>query len=75
MIDWASLPIVGAVSVGATALFALLLALSIRLRYPSRGAANPNHPGRASMLTGWALLAVLGVVIVIGIWLMIPHFD
>ncbi len=72
-VDWLAVLVVAVVSVAATALIALLLALSIRLLLPSRGATRPAQGSTVARATGWALLGVLGVVILTGLWLIVPH--
>lgn len=75
MIDWKSLLTVGIVSVCTTALFALLLALSIRLLAPSKGTTQARPHKGATTAMGWFLLALIGIMLAIAIWLVIPHFD
>lgn len=65
---------VGVVSVTASALFALLLAFSIRFRYPSKGTGNQGNSA-AAMVAGWVLLVLIGMLIATGLWLIIPHFG
>jgi hypothetical protein len=72
-VDWLAVLVVAVVSVAATALIALLLALSIRLLLPSRGVTHPAQSSTVARATGWALLGVLGVVILTGLWLIVPH--
>lgn len=74
-IAWMALLVVGIVSVVSTAVFALLLALSVRLMYPHRGAPKSAQVSAAATRTGWALLVLIGLLIALGIWLIVPHFH
>lgn len=73
-IDWMALLTVAVVAVVATALFTFVLALSIRLRHPRRGTPKSAQNPATAILAGRALLVVIGVMILIGLWLIIPHF-
>jgi ribosomal protein S3 len=72
-VDWMAVLVVAVVSVAATALIALLLAAGIRLLLPGRGATRPAQTSVVSRTMGWALLGVTGVVILAGLWLLVPH--
>lgn len=74
-VDWMALLTVGIVAVAATAIFASVLALSIRLRYPRRGTPKTAENSRPAILAGRALLVVIGAMIAVGLWLIIPHFS
>lgn len=74
MIDWVSLIFVAVVSVGATAVFALLLSLAIRLLWVARAAAD-GRPNGAAMVGGWVLLGLIGVMVLLALYLIIPQFH
>ena len=74
MIDWVSLIIVAVVSVGVTALFALLLSVAIRLLSVARTTPDDRSSSPAA-IGGWALLGLIGVMILLGLYLIIPQFH
>jgi hypothetical protein len=72
-IDWAALGIVAVISVVATVLFMLLLASGIRLVSVSMAPTNNGHSsGRASRTAGIALLGCAGLLVLFGIYLIMP---
>lgn len=73
MIDWVSLIIVAVVSIGVTALFALLLSLAIRLLSVSRTAPGGRSTGPA--VGGWVLLGLIGGMVLVALYLIIPQFH
>lgn len=74
MIDWLSLLVVAVVSVGATALFALLLSLAIRFLAAARATADGNIRGPAG-IGAWILLGLIGVMVLFALYLIIPQFH
>jgi hypothetical protein len=74
MIDWLSLLIVAVVSVGVTALFALLLSTAIRLLSVAR-AADDSRAAMPPTVGAWVLLGLIGVMLLIGLYLIIPQFH
>lgn len=74
MIDWLSLLVVAVVSVCATALFALLLSLAIRLLAAARATADANIRGPAT-IGAWIVLGLIGVMVLFAVYLIIPQFH
>ncbi|HEY5847029.1 MAG TPA: hypothetical protein VIT42_09610 [Microlunatus sp.] len=72
-IDWAALGIVAVTSVVATVLFMLLLASGIRLVSASTVRTSNGHSsGLASRTAGIALLGCAGLLVLLGIYLILP---
>ena len=76
-IDWAALGIVAAVSLAMTLAFILLLASGIRVlsAAPARGGTDGNRgavrtAGRRPI--GFVLLGLAGLLVVLGIYLILP---
>ncbi|QGN34114.1 hypothetical protein [Microlunatus sp. Gsoil 973] len=74
MIDWVSLIIVGVVSIGVTALFAVLLSVGIRLLSVARAAAD-SRAAMPATVGAWVLLGLIGVMLLLGLYLIIPQFH
>lgn len=74
MIDWLSLIIVAAVSVGATALFAVLLSVGISLLSAAH-ATDDSPPNSTAAVGGWIALGLIGVLILLALYLIIPQFH
>ncbi|HEY9293283.1 MAG TPA: hypothetical protein VIP98_18560 [Microlunatus sp.] len=75
MIDWKSLLIVAVVSIAVTSLFSLLLSFGIRLLSNARVAATEGRRPGASLVGGWTLLILIGMMIAFGLYLIIPQFH
>ena len=75
MIDWMSLLIVAIVSIAVTALFALLLSFSIRLLSRARVAVTEGRRPGVARVGGWALLILIGLMILFALYLIIPQFH
>jgi len=74
MIDWISLLVVAVVSVCATALFALLLSVAIRMLSTARAAADGDARG-PGVVGAWILLGLIGVMVAFALYLIIPQFH
>lgn len=74
MIDWVSLIIVAVISVGATALFAVLLSTAIRLLSIARTTPE-GESNTSATVGGWILLCLIGVMILLALYLIIPQFH
>ncbi|GAB2591616.1 hypothetical protein [Microlunatus antarcticus] len=74
-IDWAALGIVAVVSIGMAVLFTVLLSTGIR----SVSAANlRRHQGgsaTAVLAGGYALLGLAGLLVLFGLWLIVPQLH
>ncbi|MDN5763156.1 MAG: hypothetical protein L0H41_12685 [Microlunatus sp.] len=74
-IEWAALGIVAVVSVVATVVFTTLLAAGIRLVSRARVAnESPTFGARAvaTRTAGFTLLALAGLVVLFGLYLIVP---
>jgi hypothetical protein len=74
-IDWAALGIVAIVSIVATLVFVALLSGGIRFISQATVAANLSQPSVAVRTAGYALIGLAGLVVLFGIWLIVPQFH
>jgi hypothetical protein len=74
MIDWISLLVVAVVSICATALFAVLLSVAIRMLSVARATADGQARGPA-LIGAWILLGMIGVMVLFALYLIIPQFH
>ena len=74
-IDWAALGIVAAVSIGMSVLFTVLLSSGIRSVSAARTRRNSGSSGTAVLAGGWTLLGLAGLLVLFGLWLIVPQFH
>ena len=74
-IDWAALGIVAVVSIGMAVLFTLLLSGGIRSVSAARTRRNQGGSGTAVLAGGWALLGLAGLLVLFGLWLIVPQLH
>ena len=74
-IDWAALGIVAVVSIGASVLFVLLLACGIRMISVATVRTNQGSSGTAALSVGYALIGLAGLLVLFGLYLIIPQFH
>jgi Na+-driven multidrug efflux pump len=74
-IDWAALGIVAIVSIIATLIFVALLSGGIRYISQATVAANQSQPSAAVRTVGYLLIGLAGLVVIFGIWLIVPQFH
>ena len=74
-IDWAALGIVAVVSIGMAVLFTVLLSGGIRAVSAARTRRNRGGSGTAVLAGGWTLLALAGLLVLFGLWLIVPQFH
>ncbi len=76
MIDWASFLIVGLASlVGASTLVATAsLGISLLENGTRARQANPRA-GRTALVGAWALFALCGILVIFGVYLIVPFFH
>lgn len=74
-IEWGNLLLVAAVAIGSTGLFALLLSGSIRLLAASRAAIDSGRSGTGARAGAWTLLGLIGVLLLVGLYLIVPQFH
>ena len=74
-IDWWALVLVALVSIGTSVVFVILLATGIRLVVTSHTAASAGRRGAVTLSTGYALLGLAGLLVLYGIYLIVPQFH
>lgn len=74
-VDWAALGIVTIVSITTSVIFTILLATGIRLVSSARIKSSQNGSGAASFSMGYALLGIAGLLVLFGIYLIVPQFH
>ena len=74
-IDWAALGVVAAVSIGMTVLFTVLLAAGIRTVSEARLRRDRTGGGTAVLAGGYTLLGLAGLLVLFGIWLIVPQLH
>jgi len=74
-IDWAALGIVAVVLVVMTLIFVVLLSYGIRFVSAARAGESVGRSGSASLTAGYALLAGSGLLVLFGLWLIVPQFH
>ena len=74
-IDWTALVLVAGVSIAMTVAFVVLLAFGIRMV----SAANVEVPHRtsrtANQAAGYVLLGLAAVLVLLGLYLIVPQFH
>lgn len=74
-IDWAALGIVAIVSIATSVIFTILLANGIRLVSAAKIKSNEGGSGMMTLSFGYALLGFAGLLVLFGIYLIIPQFH
>ena len=74
-IDWAALGVVAAVSIGMSVLFTILLSGGIRSVSAARVQRNRGGGGTAVLAGGYTLLGLAAVLVLFGIWLIVPQLH
>lgn len=74
-IDWAALGIVTVVSVVATLLFVVLLAVGVRLISVARVATNQGGSATGVLSAGYAMLGCAGLLVLFCLYLIVPQFH
>ena len=74
-IDWAALGIVAAVSIGMSVVFTVLLSCGIRAVTAARVQRAQDGSGAAVLAGGYTLLGLAGLLVVLGIWLIVPQLH
>jgi hypothetical protein len=74
-IDWAALGIVAVVSIVSSVIFTILLASGIRLVSAAKIKSNQGNSSTATMSLGYVLLGLAGLLVLFGIYLIIPQFH
>ena len=74
-IDWAALGVVTVVSITSSVIFTILLAAGIRLVSSAKIKSNQGGSGAMTVSLGYALLGVAGLLVLFGIYLIVPQFH
>ena len=74
-IDWAALGVVTVVSIMASVVFTILLAAGIRLVLAAKIKSNEGGSGTATVSLGYALLGIAGLLVLFGLYLIVPQFH
>ena len=74
-IDWWALVLVALVSIGMSVVFVILLATGIRLVVTSHTATRSGGRGAVALSTGYTLLGLAGLLVLFGIYLIVPQFH
>ena len=74
-IDWAALGVVTVVSITASVIFTILLAAGIRLVSAAKIKSNQGSSGAATVSLGYVLLGVAGLLVLFGIYLIVPQLH
>jgi hypothetical protein len=74
-IDWAALGIVAVVSIATSVIFTILLASGIRLVSAAKIKSNEGGSGTMILSVAYVLLGLAGLLVLFGIYLIIPRFH
>jgi hypothetical protein len=74
-IDWAALGVVAAVSIGMSVLFTVLLSGGIRSVSAARVRRQRGGSGTAVLAGGYTLLALATLLVLFGLWLIVPQLH
>jgi hypothetical protein len=74
-IDWAALGIVAVVSIVTSVIFTILLAAGIRLVSVAKIKSNEGGSSNAIVSVGYVLLGLAGLLVLFGIYLIVPQFH
>ena len=74
-IDWAALGIVAVVSIVSSVVFTILLATGIRLVSAAKIKTNEGGSGVVISSFAYLLLGIAGLLVLFGIYLIVPQFH
>ena len=74
-IDWAALGQVAVVSVLTSVIFTILLAAGIRLVSLAKIKSNEGGSSTAIVSVGYVLLGIAGLLVLFGMYLIVPQFH
>jgi hypothetical protein len=74
-IDWAALGVVAVVSIATSVIFTILLATGIRLVSAAKIKSNEGGSGAVTVSLGYVLLGIAGLLVLFGIYLIVPQFH
>ena len=73
-IDWTALVLVAGVSIAMTVAFVVLLAFGIRLVSAGSVRVDRSTAGTVNQAAGYVLLGLAGVLVLLGLYLIVPQF-
>jgi hypothetical protein len=74
-IDWAALGVVAVVSIATSVIFTILLATGIRLVSAAKIKSNEGNSGAVTVSLGYVLLGIAGLLVLLGIYVIVPQFH
>jgi hypothetical protein len=75
-IDWAALVVVAVVSIVTSVIFTILLAAGIRLVSIAKIKSNEGGGASSAIISvGYVLLGLAGLLVLFGIYLIVPQFH
>jgi hypothetical protein len=74
-VDWAALGIVAVVSIATSVIFTILLASGIRLISAAKIKSNEGGSGTVTLSLAYVLLGLAALLVLFGIYLIIPQFH
>jgi hypothetical protein len=74
-IDWAALGVVAVVSIVSSVIFTILLAAGIRLVSVAKIKSNEGGSSAAIVSLGYVLLGIAGLLVLFGIYLIVPQLH
>jgi hypothetical protein len=74
-VDWAALGIVTVVSIVASVIFTVLLATGIRLVSAAKIKSNEGGSGTATISLGYLMIGIAGLLVLFGIYLIVPQLH
>jgi hypothetical protein len=74
-VDWAALGLVTVVSIVTSVIFTVLLATGIRLISAAKIKSNEGGSGTATVSLGYVLIGIAGLLVLFGIYLIVPQFH
>lgn len=76
MIDWMSFLVVGVASLVGASTLVVTASLGIRLfEGGTRARAADPRAGRGALVGAWTLFALCGILVVYGVYLIVPAFH
>jgi hypothetical protein len=74
-VDWAALGIVAVGSIATSVIFTILLASGIRLVSAAKIKSNEGGSGTAAVSLGYLSLGIAALIVLFGIYLIVPQFH
>jgi hypothetical protein len=74
-VDWVALGIVTVVSIATSVIFTILLATGIRLISAAKIKSNEGGSGTATISLAYVLLGIAGLLVLFGLYLIVPQFH